>query len=445
MEGAAVKGLGVRCIGIDGNGLFRLLKPLFMLSHQLIDDSQQGPGDRVGRIHVKDLPVQLSGPFKGAFFVLFQADPHTQIVGGPQKTIAPRILRVQSNSFLGCLSGGQDAVPVELLDGLQALKELDSAGIKDSQIRFIAACGCHQAMTRIDFAKKLGEDVMKRFPVYNHAPYGKNIYAGTTSSGIKVHINAEVMKCDLKIGIGSVVPHIMAGFGGGSKLILPGVASFGTIAAMHTPQVSSETGGVKDTVTGMGAYENNPRRQVINEVAEMVGLDMKIDAVVNMWGETVAIFAGAPVPAYAAALEEAARHYLTPAAKNKDIVVANTFAKANEAISGLLIAFPSVSQQGGDVVLTANAPEGQITHYLMGPFGNDIGGQLRLRMKPPPNVNRLIIFSEYPELSSKNYLEDTDRVILVHSWEDVLKLLRENHSSGAKVAVYPNSDIQYCK
>lgn len=325
------------------------------------------------------------------------------------------------------------------------LEELASAGIADNQIRFIAACGCHQAMTRIDFAKKLGEDVMKRFPVYNHAPFGKNTYAGTTSSGIKVHINAEVMKCDLKIGIGSIVPHIMAGFGGGSKIVLPGVAAFGAIAAMHTPQVSSETEGVKDTITGMGAYENNPRRGVINEVADMVGLDMKIDAVVNTWGETVAIFAGAPVPAYSAALEEAAKHYLTPAAKDKDIVVANTFAKANEAISGLLAAFPSVSQQGGDVVLIANAPEGQITHYLMGPFGNDIGGQLRLRMKPPSNVNRLIIFSEYPELSSKNYLEDTDRVVLVHRWDDVLKLLRENHGSGAQVAVYPNSDIQYCK
>ena len=325
------------------------------------------------------------------------------------------------------------------------LEELASAGIADNQIRFIAACGCHQAMTRIDFAKKLGEDVMKRFPVYNHAPFGKNTYAGTTSSGIKVHINAEVMKCDLKIGIGSIVPHIMAGFGGGSKIVLPGVAAFGAIAAMHTPQVSSETEGVKDTITGMGAYENNPRRGVINEVADMVGLDMKIDAVVNTWGETVAIFAGAPVPAYSAALEEAAKHYLTPAAKDKDIVVANTFAKANEAISGLLAAFPSVSQQGGDVVLIANAPEGQITHYLMGPFGNDIGGQLRLRMKPPSSVNRLIIFSEYPELSSKNYLEDTDRVVLVHKWDDVLKLLRENHGSGAQVAVYPNSDIQYCK
>jgi len=251
------------------------------------------------------------------------------------------------------------------------------------------------------------------------------------------------MKCDLKIGIGSIVPHIMAGFGGGSKIVLPGVAAYETIVELHSPRVSSEKTGFRDTVTGMGVIEDNPRRRDIDEAAAIVGLDMKIDAVVNMWGETTAIFAGNPGMAYAAALENAKSHYLTPAARDKDIVIANAFAKANEAISGLLIAFPSVSQEGGDVVLIANAPEGQITHYLMGTFGNSIGGQLGLQMKPPPNVNRLIIFSEYPELSSKNYLEDTDKVILMHDWDDVLKVLQESRKSGAQVAVYPNADIQY--
>ena len=44
------------------------------------------------------------------------------------------------------------------------LEELAAAGIPDNSIRFIAACGCHGAMTRVDFVKKLGEDVMARFP-----------------------------------------------------------------------------------------------------------------------------------------------------------------------------------------------------------------------------------------------------------------------------------------
>ncbi|MBA7661244.1 hypothetical protein ES703_69259 [subsurface metagenome] len=325
------------------------------------------------------------------------------------------------------------------------LAELAAAGIGDNQIRFIGACGCHGTMNRLDFVKKLGEDVLKRFPVYNHAPWENCEYVGTTTRGTKLCFNAEVMKCDLKIGIGSVVPHIMAGFGGGGKIMLPGVASYETIVALHSPQVSSEKTGFRDTVTGMGIVEDNPRRRDINEAMEIAGLDMKIDALVNMWGEMVALFAGAPMPAYAAALVDARSHYLTPAAKDKDIVIANSYAKVNEAISGLMVAFPSIKQQGGDAVLIANSPEGQITHYLMGPFGNEIGGKLRLQMKPPQNINRLIIYSEYPELAGRNYLQSTGRLMLMDNLNEVIAALQESYGTNARVAVYPNADIQYCQ
>jgi len=324
------------------------------------------------------------------------------------------------------------------------LVELAAAGIEDKQVRFIAANGCHAAMDRSDFAKKLGEDVLKRFPVYNHSPFDNCVYAGTTERGVRLCVNAEVMKCDLKIGIGSVVPHIMAGFGGGGKLILPGVAAYESILALHVSRTDTGELEYKDSITGMGAVKDNPRRRDINEAAHLAGLDMKIDALVNGRGETVALFAGAPALEYPAALEAAQKHYLTPSAEDCDIVIANTFAKANEAVSGLLVAFPSVRKEGGDVVLIANAPEGQMTHYLMGPFGNEIGGKLQLRMKPPPNVKRLILFSEYHELSSREFIEDTGQVVMVHDWTQVMKLLAENHGPGTKVAVYPNADIQYC-
>jgi nickel-dependent lactate racemase len=324
------------------------------------------------------------------------------------------------------------------------LAELAAAGINDKQIRFIAASGCHGAMNRYDFVKKLGEEVLKRFPVYNHSPFDNCVYIGTTGRGIKLYLNAEFMKCDLKIGIGSIVPHIMAGFGGGGKIVLPGVAAYETILALHVSRTATGELEYKDAITGMGAIKDNPRRRDINEAAIMAGLDMKIDALVNGWGETVELFAGAPGPEYAAALEAAQKHYLTPSMKDGDVVIANTFAKANEAVSGLLVAFPSVRQEGGDVVLIANAPEGQMTHYLMGPFGNEIGGKLQLRMKIPGNVNRLIIYSEYPELASRNYLEDDGKVVMMHDWTNVKKLLEESHGPGTKAVVYPNADMQYC-
>jgi nickel-dependent lactate racemase len=325
------------------------------------------------------------------------------------------------------------------------LEELALAGVPDNKIRFICALGNHGASTRVDFAKKLGEAVVARFPVYNHNPFFNCSYVGTTSAGTKVHINDEVLKCDFKIGIGSVVPHPTTGFGGGGKIILPGVASIETAQSFHTVPVKARTEKWAKSASGMGVFDNNPARQDADEAAALAGLDMKIDCLVNMWGETTAIFADALEPAYAAAIDQARAHYRTPRTKDENIVICNTFAKANEAIMiGLDTAFNALNNRSGDVVMIANAPDGQVTHYLMGPFGHTSAGALRVQVRIPHHVNHVIIYSEYPDLAGRSYVEESDKVLFMNDWAQVVQKLREFHRDKAKVAVYPNAEIQYC-
>jgi len=325
------------------------------------------------------------------------------------------------------------------------LEELAEAGIPDERVRFIAALGCHGAMNRFDFVKKLGEETVARFPVYNHNPYANCTYVGTTATfGTKVYVNEEVMKCDLRIAIGSVVPHPRIGFGGGGKIILPGVTSFETTEYNHKMffKTLQEQG---PTVIGMGVFDPNPARIDIEEAATLTGLDVLINCLVNMWGKTTAIFAGALKPAYAAAVQEAKTHYLTPRMEGKDIVIANTFAKANEAWIGLPITYPALKPEGGDIVIIANNPGGQVTHYLLGPFGNTIWGPLRRERKIPQQVNRLIVYTEYPDLGNRAWFGTTDKTLFSHNWDDVLQVLQEAHGKDAKVVVYPNAEIQYCQ
>ena len=323
------------------------------------------------------------------------------------------------------------------------LEELAAAGIPDSNIRFVAALGCHGAMNRIDFVKKLGEETLARFPVYNHNPYANCTYVGTTKTyGTKVYVNDEVMKCDLKIAIGSVVPHPSTGFGGGGKIILPGVASFETIEYNH--QMFRKAQLAKGPqYTGHGAYEGNLGRLDIEEAGDLANVDVLINCIVNMWGETVAIYAGALRPAYEEAVEEAKPHYLTPTLSGKDIAIANAFAKANEAWIGLPMTYPALKPEGGDVVVIANHPEGQVTHYLLGPFGESIWGPLRKERQIPSQVNRLIVFTEYPDLQSRSWFGGAAKALFLHRWDDVLKVLKERNGDGAAVAVYPNAEIQY--
>jgi len=326
------------------------------------------------------------------------------------------------------------------------LEELAAAGIPDNRIRFIVALGLHSTMWRQHFVKKLGEEIVARFPVYNHNPFGNCTYVGTTSTyKTKVYANEEVMKCDLKIAIGSVVPHPMSGFGGGGKIILPGVVSFETIDYNHQMAAKSSPEHRDILNVGMGIFDNNPLHYDIDEAAKLVGVDVLINCIVNMWGESVAMFAGAMEPAYAAAVQEAKTHYLTPKVKGKDIVIANTFAKVNETSIGLGITYPAVNTGGGDVVLIGNAPEGQVTHYLLGPFGKTTWAKQRQFFRPavPQHVNHLIVYNEYPHPGSSWFDED-DKILYLDRWDDVLKLLQKSHEGDTKVAVYPNAEIQYC-
>ncbi|TFH34295.1 MAG: DUF2088 domain-containing protein, partial [Dehalococcoidia bacterium] len=237
------------------------------------------------------------------------------------------------------------------------LQELSAAGIKDEQIRFIAAIGAHGSMTAIDFTKKLGADVMSRFRVYNHNPYENCTSVGPSPRGIPMQFNAEVMMCDLKIGIGSIVPHPAAGFGGGSKIILPGVASITTIDANHTRLAPHPT-------VGIGQYDQNILKADMNDAARMAGLDVKIDCIYNFRRQVTHLFVGDVVEEHLAGIAVAKEYWASVQVEDCDIVVANCFSKANEMQLATPVSAPLLKPSGGEMVLVCVTPEGQINHYL---------------------------------------------------------------------------------
>jgi hypothetical protein len=80
---------------------------------------------------------------------------------------------------------------------------------------------------------------------------------------------------------------------------------------------------------------------------------------------------------------------------------------------------------------------------LVGPWGRHTGGRIAWSVKLPPHVNRLIYFSEYADVACKGYFGESNKVLPLSKWDDVLQTLESSYGASAKVAVYPNADIQY--
>jgi nickel-dependent lactate racemase len=327
------------------------------------------------------------------------------------------------------------------------LKELNDNGISDDHICFIVALGMHSAADRVDFVKKLGEGVVEQFPVYNHNPFGYLTHVGDTSRGTPVHINSEFMTCDLRIAIGCIVPHPITGFGGGPKIILPGIAGIDTVRYNHfiCPRFLAERGQTaaeaQPSLTACwGKLAGNIPQLDAEEAAKLSGLNIKIDAILNGQCQTVSLFVGDVSKAFRAGVKRATKVYTTHPPKDVDIVVANTFAKSNEASLAMWLAERTV-REGGTVVLIANAPDGQCTHYLYGKFGKNIGGRL-FSGKRYPKIGKLIVYSQYPVKEPLLVIGTQNEMIWLKEWNDVLEELQKTHSGTPTVAIYPNTEIQ---
>ena len=96
------------------------------------------------------------------------------------------------------------------------------------------AIGTHRLMTEEELRVKLGDEVRERYRIINREYRdGDFVDLGQTESGTPIYIDREVVEADFKIAVGNVVPHISAGWGGGCKMILPGVCSHKTSDMMH--------------------------------------------------------------------------------------------------------------------------------------------------------------------------------------------------------------------
>lgn len=318
------------------------------------------------------------------------------------------------------------------------LREIAAAGVPEEAVTFVCALGTHGALSFHEFRKKLGQDIVERFRSFNHNTYENCDEVGATSLGTRVRINRGVLAADLKLAISCVTAHPYAGFSGGGKILMPGVAHIDSIADHHTRVMALKPEGV-----GLGKFAGNLVRQDIDEAADLVGLDFSVNVLVNGRGEAAAVVAGDLRRSHAKAVELAQDWYATaPRPRNMDVVVSNAFVKANEMPIAVALARMALKPEGGTVVVIADSPEGQVVHYLLGRFGKSHGGRMHPVRRLPDNF-KLIIMAPCLDRTFGDWFANPEVISFSKTWEQTLELLAGEHGPGTQAAVLPNATMQY--
>ena len=326
------------------------------------------------------------------------------------------------------------------------VEELLDAGIKPGNIELICALGTHGAQNREDHVKKLGADIVNRFAVYNHNCYDNTVCVGYTTRGVPATVNAEFMKCDLRIGLGGITPHTMNAFGGGGKLIFPGIAGIDTIAHNHETATSYIQEHKLNSSALMGNLALRGMREEIEEMIRMVGQFFKIDCLYNSKLEIVDVYAGDAIDEYYAAIPAAQACYGIDKPEEQDVVIVNANAKATEATIATGFAAMGLKRSGGDVVLIDHTNRGQTTHFLFGSFGHRTGGKMMGAMPTVrPEVERYICWMPHPDLGAAHWFGETEKQIYLKTWEEVMQLLLEKHGPQTKAAIIADGTLSFYK
>ncbi len=196
-----------------------------------------------------------------------------------------------------------------------AVEELVRGGVKLQGITFFVAIGVHRPATEDEMKCALGE-LYGRVECVNHTPFDRDnlIYLGDSTNGTPVTVNRRAYECDIHVQIGKVEPHEFAGFSGGRKSVLPGIASEETIRINHRPE------RILDPRAAIGRLDDNPVSDDMIEAAELFGIDFGVNCILNNEMKIAAVFTGSLVECHSAAVRYV-REYLGVGIEKPDVIV----------------------------------------------------------------------------------------------------------------------------
>jgi len=280
------------------------------------------------------------------------------------------------------------------------VSELTKGGMPEDAITFMVALGTHRLMTDEEMRQKFGEDLLSRYRFVQHGGPGHEecTNLGTTEGGTEIWVNTEAVKASLVVGVGHIVPHRVAGYSGGSKIIQPGVCNNITTGQTHflsCLRPGAEMSGVRD----------NPVRHEMDAVGKAVGLAFIANVIHDLRERLVRVVCGDPVEAHREGCKLSRKMTEARMPHYADIVVTDSYPMDSmlwQAAKGLYAAELAV-REGGVIILVSPCPECVADHHP------DI---VRFGYRPVAETQQLVREGKIEDLTAAAHIAHLGRIVI---------------------------------
>lgn len=323
-------------------------------------------------------------------------------------------------------------------------------GNPDADITILIATGCHRGTTKEELTDKFGVDIVREEKIVVHDCEDESMLVdiGTLPSGGRLIINRLAAEADLLVSEGFIEPHFFAGFSGGRKSVLPGIASRETVHYNHC------AGFIDHNSARCGILDGNPIHADMLYAAKKAKLAYIVNVVINSKKEVIASFAGDVELAHRAGCE-----YLEKLAKSKpsysDIVISTNNGypldqNIYQAVKGMTTA-EAAANDGAVIIMVAKCADGHGGEGFLKTFDNDMTAEEIYNNISKVNAEDTVVdqwqsqvFARVLKKHEVILVSDADdvtvkklRMIPAKNIDQALEIARNKKGNDAKITVIP--------
>lgn len=226
----------------------------------------------------------------------------------------------------------------------------------------INGTGTHRDQTREEFVQMLGEWVVEHIRIINNQCHNKEalVNLGKSRFGCDVYLNKEYVEADFRIVTGFIEPHFFAGFSGGPKGIMPGIAGIETIMTFHNARM------IGDERSTWGNMKENPVQEMTREINRMCKPDFMLNVTLNKEKEITAVFAGELFAAHEKGCAFVKEHVMVQCPGRFDVVITSNSGypldqNLYQAVKGMSAA-QKIVKKGGAIIIASECSDGLPSH-----------------------------------------------------------------------------------